>query len=188
MDSADHSRLRQECWEKRFYSFGTAKIFERRARALAKQRRLINFLGLASPLVIGAFAAAFTLDSAALRYVVVPIAGAFSVVQAVVSAWAIVARWDERYDYAVAATKANTRLTGEFDTLAAAPRIAAREVESLRAEYARQEREDTAQHITDREKRYAMRSALFQYQSKCATCGVIPKNMTPSTCDSCGNF
>jgi len=188
-DTSEKIDPKQECWTKRFYSFGTTKIFERRALKINAKRKVITFLGLASPLVVGAFAASFTIDSEVLKYIVVPIAGLVTVTQAVFSLWSLVAKWDDDYAYSVSSVKANTRLTADFENLAkASGEKITRDIERLRDEYTRQEMEDTARHITDKEKRFAQRSALFQYKSKCPTCDEVPQSMTPSNCDSCGNF
>lgn len=181
--------LRQECWKKRFYSFGTTKLFERRVRSLGWKRRLITFLGLASPLFLGAFVAAYSAESQLLKLIVLPVVGAVTVFQALMSLWSLVATWDDRYAYAVAAVKNNTRLTSDFEELAAATDAKIEsEMERLRFEYSRQDVEDSAQEISEKEKRFGQRSALFQYRSECPACQKVPKSMTPTSCDSCGNF
>ena len=189
MAELSEDQMKQECWTKRFFAFGTAKIFERRARALAVKRRVLLFLGLASPLVIGGFAAAFTLDSPPLKSLVIPIAGLVGLGQLVMSLWALIARWDDEYAYALGAARANTRLAADCENLANGP-IARlrRDIERLREQVTAQEIEDTVQHITDKEKRFAMRSALYQYRSKCPVCGIVPESMRPTACETCGHF
>ncbi len=188
-DELDIDQLRRECWEKRFYSFGTAKLFEQRARHLGLKRRIIIFLGFAMPIFIGAYVTAYNAESQALKNILLPLVGIVSIVQLLVSFWSLVARWDENYVYAVSSVKVNTRLTADFQQLATAPREALiRDIERLRFEYDRQDVDDSAQEITPQEKRFAHRSASFQYRSACRTCGVIPNSMVPSDCDSCGNF
>jgi mobilome CxxCx(11)CxxC protein len=181
--------LRKECWRKRFYSFGTAKVFEKRVLSLGRRRRLITFLGLASPLFLGAFVAAYSTESAMLKLIVIPTVAVLSIVQALLSLWSLVFAWDHRYACAVTAVKNNTRLASDFEDLATAPDGKLdREIERLRFEYARQEGEDSAQEISEKEKRFGERSSLFQYQSKCPACGEVPTSMKPTNCDACGNF
>ena len=185
----NEEQLRQECWTKRFYSYGTARIFEKRANDINRKRKIITFLGLATPLTIGAFVTAFSIDSGILRYILIPAAGLVALVQTVMSLWSLVAKWDERYSYSIAAIRINTKLTAEFEVLAKSDiNKIKRDINRLREEYQRQEIEDTAQHITDKEKRYAMRQSLFQYKLKCETCGKIPDSLSPSDCDTCGNY
>src|SRR5207249_963836 len=85
MQISDEEALRQECWQKRFYSFGTTKIFERRARDLGWKRRIITFLGLAAPLAVGAVAVSFSTDSAILKYIALPTAAIVTIFQAIIS-------------------------------------------------------------------------------------------------------
>ena len=59
----EEQQLRRECWDKRFYSFGTVKIFERRAVAINRKRQFITFLGLASPLAVGTLVLSFNVGS-----------------------------------------------------------------------------------------------------------------------------
>lgn len=188
-DLTDINTLKQECWRKRFYSFGTTKIFEKRVLSLGKKRRIITFLGIALPLFIGLYVGAYSLESEILKSIILPFVGMLTIVQAVVSAWSLVARWDETYTYAINAIKDNTRLTSESEKLAtASEEEIRREIEGLRFRYSHQEAQDTVQEITKEEKRFAQRSALFQYRSECPTCRKVPESMTPSNCDSCGNF
>lgn len=185
----DTDQLKKECWEKRFFSFGTAQLFERRVRHLGWKRRTIIFLGFATPIFIGAYVTTYNAESQVLKNILLPIVGVVSIVQFLVSFWSLVARWDENYAYAVSSVKVNTRLTADFQQLATAPReTLIRDIERLRFEYDRQSEDDSAQEITPEEKRFGQRSALFQYGSTCPICAQIPKSMAPSDCDSCGNF
>lgn len=181
--------LRRECWEKRFYSFGTTKIFEKRAADLNKKRRLITFFGLVPILTVGAFILSFTTESIFIKVILIPIALSAIILQTILSLWSIIARWDERYTYAIGAIKGNARLTSTFDNFAKYPvEILEHDIEKFREEYTKQETEDLTQDITNEEKRFAMRSALFQYRSRCPTCGEIPNSMVPKNCDACGNY
>ncbi|MFK5893375.1 MAG: hypothetical protein QM504_09175 [Pseudomonadota bacterium] len=181
--------IKKDCWDKRFYSFGTAKIFEQRARQLYTKRQWIVFLGLLSPVTIGAFVASFSINSEALKTYIIPIAGTVAVIQAVLSIWSLVMKWDERYSYAISAIKINTNITSEFEALAKTkPTYIKNNIKRMNEIYLRQEIEDSSQHITDKEKRYAMRHALFQYKNECKTCLKIPSSLSPTTCDTCGNF
>ncbi len=185
----EEKQLRQECWTKRFYSFGTTKIFEARARSLRVKRQWITFLGLLAPVTVGAFAVSFSIKSEILKYIIIPIAGSVAVIQAVLSLWSLVAKWDESYAYAISSIRNNTKLTSEFEVLAQKkfPEVK-KNIQRYRDEYSRLEMDDSSQHITDKEKRYAMRHALFQYKLPCETCGKIPQSLSSTKCDTCGKF
>lgn len=182
-------KLKKECADNRFYSFGTAKLFERRAKTYRRNRNLITFLGLAVPLVIGGTVLSFSTGSEALKAILIPAAGVLTLLQLVISLWALVSRWDEKNDYAVSAIKSNTRLTAEFNRLCnSSDEVINSEIPHLRDEYNRVNQEDTAHGVTEKEIRWGMRKALIHYNLNCPTCNEKPVSMTPSNCDICGNF
>lgn len=182
-------KLKKECFNKRFYSFGTAKIFEKRVGSYRLKLQVITFLGLLSPLLLGGFVAAFSSENKYLTNVLLPICGVLTILQAVMSLWSLVSKWDDVYAYSISAVKNNTRLTNDFDQLAnQTENKIKRDLPRLLEEFNRQEIEDTAQSVTTKEKRFAMRESLFQYKNTCPTCKNIPETLTPINCDTCGNY
>lgn len=178
--------LRAHCRKKAFFAFGTSQIFQRRAQRLLRLRNWITYLGIVVPILVGAIALSF--GTAYMKYVLVP-AGVVGIVQLALSVWSLVARWDERHMYAVSAARAQTRLFNAWDALAARPPADLRaRVDDVDEEDQRQEQFDLTQHIDDKEKRYAMRAALYQFGNNCERCGQKPKSMAPTDCDACGNF
>ena len=181
--------LKSECWDKRFYCFGTYKIFEKRSNELKLLRNIITFLGLVVPLSIGASFLSFTNDIEYVKTSILTIAGILTLVQLIFSLWSIINRWDEKHAYAVGAIQANTRLAANFERLGKQnAEVIKSEIDHLREEYIRQDAMDSIQNITPKEYRYAMRQSLFQYRLKCKTCEEIPQSLKPSNCDTCGNF
>jgi len=179
-------QLQRHCSDKRFYSFGTAKIFERRARRLELKRNWITYLGIVVPLLVGGSALAF--GTKALPYVLVP-ASLLGLVQLSLSAWSLVAKWDAHHSYALSAAQAQTRLFNSWDALAKRPPPSIEQaVEELDKEDQRQEQSDLLQNISDREKRFAMRAALYHFGNTCQRCNRKPDSMKPGDCDTCGNF
>lgn len=182
-------KIRKECSDNRFYSFGTAKIFERRAKIYRRNRNIITFLGLAVPLTIGGTVLSFSAESEVLTSILIPVAGALTIMQLVISLWALVSRWDEKNDYAISAIKANTRLLAEFNRLCNSnDEEIKNEIQHLRDEYSRVNQEDTAHGVYEKEIRWGMRKALIHYSLTCPTCSQKAVSMTPSECDTCGNF
>ena len=182
-------QLKKECSDNRFNSFGTARLFERRAKIYGRNLNWITFLGLAVPLVIGVTVLSFSGESKIFKSIMIPTAGLFTVCQLIISLWALVSRWDEKKDYAVSATKINTRLEADFNRLCNSEEVTINdEISNLREEYNRINQEDTAQGITEKEKKWSMRKALIHYKLKCPTCNLKPTSMVPLSCDICGNF
>lgn len=179
------NQLKRECFEKKFYSFGTAKIFEKRVEKYGLWLKVITFMGLLSPVVLGCFVAAFSTDSETLKVLLLPICGLMTIAQAILSLFSLVFKWDDVYAYSLSAVKINTRLTSDFDQLSCESDEEIRKnISRLRDEYNRQEVEDTAKSISAKEKCFAMRNALFQYKSRCRSCNQIPLSLTPTVCDT----
>ena len=181
--------LRKECIDKEFYSFGTFKIFERRMKKFGLRLKSITFLGLFSPVLIGGFVAAFSTDSEILKSILLPLCGFITVLQALLSLLSLVFKWDDKFAHSLNSIQENTRLANEFGKLSkeSSAKIK-RDLPKIRKDYELQEARDNTQELTKKEHNYAMRNALFQFKKKCVTCQEIPKNLKPTTCDTCGNF
>jgi mobilome CxxCx(11)CxxC protein len=178
--------LQRHSRERAFYTLGTAKLFERRALSLEKWRSFITYLGILVPLLVGG--AVLSFGTAFLPYVAVT-AGLLGLAQLSLSVWSLVKRWDEKHIYAVSSLRSNTALFNAWDAIAKRPPddIESR-VRELDAEDQRQEQADLTQNITDQEKRFAMRAALYHFGLPCERCKRKPESMKPLECDTCGNF
>lgn len=178
--------LQSHCRDRAFYAFGTAAIFERRLRRLDRLRNAITYLGIVVPLLIGGAVLSFGTNW--LAFAIVP-AGVVGCIQLGLSAWSLVAKWDDKHAYALGAMQAQTRLFNTWDRLAKHPPadLDSRVVE-IDAEDQRQELSDLTQNVLPNEKRFAMRATLYHFGSACARCGQKPTSMKPTDCDTCGNF
>jgi len=182
----DQSVLLKQCSDKRFQAFGTGKIFERRVKRLERRRNWITYLGIAVPLLVGSLGLSF--GGNWVKYLAVP-AGIAAAIQLILSLWSLVARWDDKYVYAVSAMQAQTKLFNSWDFLAKRqPANLEQRIDDLAAEDQRQETSDIAQGILPEEKRFAMRAALYHYGLVCLACKIQPPSMKASKCDTCGNF
>lgn len=182
------NELVKHCIDRAFYAYGTSRIFERRVQGLGKKRNAITFLGIVVPLTVGSLILSFG-NMPILLPALVWIAGAIGTVQLILSMWSIVARWDEQYSYAITAMQANTRLYNTWERLSKNQPPNLKElVSETDAEDQRQEQSDLTQHISENEKRFAMRASLFYKGYTCVTCKTKPVSMKPSNCDTCGNF
>lgn len=187
----DIEKIKQECWANKFYSYGTIKIFEKRAKTLQTGRTWITFLGVVVPVIVGSIAMSFGADSALLKYFLF-LAGIVITIQLVLSAWSIVSRWDEKYEYAMNSIGENTRLYNEWDAYNKLEISDTKESEDkfneILSRTQKQEFSDIKQNITDKEKRFANRASLFYFKQACSVCSQIPTTVSPSKCDGCGNF
>ena len=180
--------IEKECRDKEFYAYGTARIFERRAARFRKLRTWITFLGIVAPLLVGGLVLTFGVAEKSLPYFITA-AGIVGLVQLVLSTWAIVARWDEQYEYSIESFRHNTDLYNKFKNVAnTTPPDISEKYNKLRTENETREFKDISQNITDKEKRFAYRETLKYYQKPCHICNIKPTSSKPTKCDGCGNF
>lgn len=178
----------EECLDKAFYAFGTAAIFAKRSNNLRKKRTVLTFFGIIGPVLIGSAASSFGVDSVLLK-ILVYIAGFVCTLQLGFFAWALVSGWDNKFEYAVESAQSNNELFTEFESLSKrSHEDILRKLEILLERNRLQEAKDMKAGISEKEKRYAMRSALIQFRKKCSSCGLQPKSAKPLNCDVCGNF
>lgn len=183
--------LRTQCWNSALEAFGTAFIFEQRAQSLRNRLRLLQFVGLAVPLLVGLIVLGFGTNTDYLPRVLLA-AGVLGVVQGGYSLWALTQRWEDGLAYAQESASGNHRISREYKKLAQAFPGAGPERDLrlgiLAAEDSQRTEQDYAQAITEPERRMGMRAALRQFQRQCAVCKSVPTSMTPTKCDVCGNF
>ncbi|MFZ3505952.1 mobilome CxxCx(11)CxxC protein [Vibrio harveyi] len=180
--------IHETCREKEFHAYGTARLFEARAKKIKDRRTIINFLGIINPILLGCVVVTFGVNASWLPVLFI-VAGVISAIQLAFSIWAMVARWDEVYDFSVNSIKENTELTNTFKEL---QKTKSGDLENLykstMEKNQRRETSDLTQSIDAKEKRFANREALRHYQLPCYICNNIPKSEKPTRCDGCGNF
>lgn len=190
-DSDTTDVIRKDCWDQAIYAYGTAWIFEQRAKRSRLLLRLLDFLGIAVPVTVGGIILSFGTTPNYLPYIITA-AGVLSIVQLVMSVWSLVARWEDALVYAEQSISSNHRLSREYESLGKNPPP---ELPDLRLRHTLLEKEnqlrselDNKQGLTEKEKRAGLRAGLRQFQRRCVACGQIPQSMKPSDCDVCGNF
>lgn len=177
-----------------------AYIFEVRARRLKRRLDLLTYVGLVGPVIVGAIVGGYGLKIKALEYLL-PVAAAVSAIQVVVALWAVIARWQDQYEFAVQSQRLNSSLAEKYHTLrldgarfiSTKPRATeAQDLDSrlllLQSLDEPQRRKDEEQQISEAEDRMGMRGALRQFGIRCDGCSKVPENMQPTKCDKCGNF
>jgi mobilome CxxCx(11)CxxC protein len=186
----DYDNLRRECWNGALHTYGTSYIFQQRAQRLNRRLRLLTYSGVALPLIVGATVLSFGLDIVILP-VMVAIVAPLVVMHVLASAWAVVDHWVDAHTYANESATANDQLARRYEALAKNPPTAAEfksKYDLVCADDSSRTQQDMRKGMTDKEKRKGMRAALRQYQRQCATCQQTPTSMSPTSCDTCGNF
>lgn len=183
----DVDSIRKQSWDRATDAFGTAYIFERRARRLHRSLRILTFVGLLPAVVVGAFALSFGLIA-----IVVTVAAAVGIIQVVVSLWALVDQWVDKHAYAVESVAVNNRLSSRFSDLARNPppnpQQLHREFESIKVDDEHRRDLDIRRNISEKERRRGMRAALRQFHRPCAECHKVPASMQATDCGVCGSF
>lgn len=181
--------IKEKSRDYEFYCFGTVRVFEKRANNLKFYRNLITFLGLVTPLIAGSIFLSFGTHEKITPYLVAA-AGIAGTIQLILSAWSIVARWDESYEYAVESLRANTELYNSWKSLRdeSDSTSAPKQFQIIKKNYEERELKDLGQNIKDKEKRFANFETLKYYQQACHLCQKIPNSQKPTKCNGCGNF
>lgn len=186
---SQEEKLRKRCARGEFYSYGTAKIFEKRAKETGRRLKAITFLGLLSPVLSGGIAMTFSSDSTLLNKIVFPTLSMALLLQSVLSLLSLCYKWEEKYSYSLWSIKNNNKLFNKFSRLAddSEEKILDK-IDGYEEEFDHQEAEDSSQSITSKEERYAMRKSLIYFGKPCKTCKKTPTSIKPDDCDTCGNF
>ena len=184
-------QIRQECWVKSLHALGTSYIFSLKGNTFKNRIRFISVLGVVAPLLIGATAAAYGLNSS-FTTLALSIAAPITVFQIVFSGISLVYKWDDQFAYSLESQSDNRNISEEFETLG---KYGSTDIIALEKQFEKLKAIDNARTIQDekirfseKENRKGMRYALWVRQKECATCKMIPTSMEPSNCKTCGTF
>ncbi|MGH6879011.1 MAG: mobilome CxxCx(11)CxxC protein [Rhizomicrobium sp.] len=189
----DHANAKQ-LWTQAKEAFGTAAIFEKRARTYRRLVRGLTFYGLAIPLIIGAIVLGNLAANRPLA-IAIYIASALGAVQVVISLWSVVADWTGSLEYSAAANENNIRLSADLKALGIEANKPAAGFDVRRAKaveaYNGQVAQDQRTLASDDEKVYGYRAALLQFRSRCTLCDKEPPSMKmpfwkSNRCERCG--
>lgn len=182
--------LKIEARNSAVHTFATSSAFQDRAAALKWKLNLLTYVGLVLPAVVGGVALAFGPKSFVLP-VFIAVAGSILAAQTAISLWSLVAKWPDEYSYAnesVIANQSLARRYREISTSALRDEDLKVTFDLIRTEDESRQNQDLPRNFAAKEKRKGMRSALHTYQFPCAICQKTPISMTPTDCDTCGNF
>ncbi|PVH26996.1 mobilome CxxCx(11)CxxC protein [Sphingobacterium corticibacter] len=181
---------REKCWNYSLQSFGKSYIFNNRARFYETWLRRLSLLGVIVPIMVGATAMAYNLDTPIFNYILA-LSAPLSLLQVLMSCFSLVNKWDDKYSYAIEAINEHDNLSEAFKKLATSNGkgdVSERKFEKLETRLISLNKNDSKQLITDRERRMGMRSGLREFQRGCAGCGEIPISMQSTKCPVCGEF
>lgn len=187
MENEDVDSMRTICWDTALHCFGYSYIFKRRYRIYRFWLRVLLFVGLATPLTVGALATTF-----GLKPWVITIASIIGIVQVVLSLWAVVHKLDDATFYAHKSGTENDALAESYRSLGKNPPSQKtkfiHEYELLEARRTNIVSSDAEQGTTPKELRMAHRAGLREFQRECVACKCVPTDMKSTACGVCGNF
>ena len=180
-----------DSWDRSLYCYGTAYILQYKIKWISILNTIIKFIGLAIPLVIGGVVISFGYEKN-LMPVLLIILGVLSIIQLVVSLWALVDGWDKKIEIYTESKLKNAELSDLFKDVAQRYDQDKEKYENIFNELMIkdniQRTSDNKIHFSDKEKRKGLRAGLYQFQRKCLSCNQIPKSLKASNCEICGNF
>ena len=184
-------QIRQECWDKALHSLGTSYVFSLKANTYKRGIRIITALGVIAPLLLGATAAAFGLNSN-LTTLALVITAPITIFQIVISGISLVYKWDDQLAYSLESQTDNRIISDQFQNLGKYSATTITELEKqfeiLKARDNARTVQDEKIKFSDKENRKGMRYALMILQRACVKCKEVPTSMTETKCDICGKF
>lgn len=183
---------RSQAWTNALHGEGTRVVFQRRAESLRRKTMLRDFAGLAVPICLAYLLGAEVFPVLKpYRDLGIAALGLAAVLQTLMVAWSLLARWDEELAYNIRAARESYLLKEGWK------RIGQGDVANSTIEYDVLSRHqsiadshDVEKSVTDSEKQRGMRAALIEFQRKCV-CGETPKTAQPpwfkkKPCITCG--
>ena len=186
----NQNSIQNDARDRALHCYGTAKVVEKRLRNLNRIDKIAKFLGLILPLSIGSFVVTVGTDTA-LAPKLLYISGILGAFQLIITLWSLIDNWSGKLEDYMESKIKNMYYTDVFTEIG----MRYKEDE---AKYANlfndtkildniQQGRDHKINITEKERRFGMRHALFQFRQICAGCKKIPSLGKPIKCDVCGN-
>lgn len=189
--TVETDRICTESWNRALFAFATATIFEARARRYRVKLRVLSFLGIGVPLLVGGIVLAFGVEYRYIKFVLF-VASIVVIIQLIWSLYSLIAGWDDEFGYARVSAVENFDISTKFAELG---RQASSPADDLAIHFAvLQARDDgrrandSTRNLKDKEKRYGHRAGLRHFQRECQCCHKVPESMKASKCDVCGGF
>jgi len=183
-------QLRQDSWSRSINALGTSYIFQEKARLNKTLIRVITVLSISVPLLIGATYG--TYGQSTIGIVVLAVTAPITIAQVVLSGISLVYKWDEQLAYSLESLTDNRMLSEQYEDIAKCPPLELREHETkynlIKARDDFRTAQDEKIVFTSKENCKGMRYALWIKQKACATCNIVPIDMLPTKCQTCGKF
>nr|WP_315200594.1 mobilome CxxCx(11)CxxC protein [uncultured Flavobacterium sp.] len=182
--------IRIECHENKFHCYGKSYIYGERVNRYERRLRFINFIGLAVPLMFGGFVLTYGGDY--ITNLSIYLAGPVLLIQLLLSAFALVFKWDDELAYSLEATRDHNLLSQDFKTLGQFPPVGVDELtiryNILNEKLKSRNEQDVKHDLSNKERIKGMRWALREFSKTCINCNNIPYAMEKTNCPVCGKY
>jgi mobilome CxxCx(11)CxxC protein len=186
-DDPEIENIRQDAWDKALFSFGYSFLYQRRYRIYRRWLRLLLFVGLGVPMLVGALAMAFGVE----KWVIV-VASIVGIVQLMLNLFAVVQKLDDEVVYSQKAASEHSFLSDAFKQLGQNPASSKTKVrheyELLQTRLASIDSTDKEHGLTPKELRRAHRAGHREFRRECVACNTTPTDMKSVDCGVCGRF
>lgn len=183
--------IQQDCWDNALHCIGTSHVFSKRAKSFKTRIRFMTVLGLVVPLLLGGTAAAYGQNSSILG-IAITITAPVTIFQIALFGISLIYKWDDQFAYSLESQTDNRIISESFQNLAKNPSATLQQMQSdfdvIKAKEQARTTQDDKYSFSKKENRLGMRYALWIMKRQCATCNQVPQSMTPTKCDTCGNF
>jgi mobilome CxxCx(11)CxxC protein len=184
-------QIRTDCWDKSFHALGTSYVFSHKLKAYKMGLRIITVLVLVVPLFLGGTVMAYGEGSKILSILIV-LTAPVVIIHLLMAIFSLIYKWDDKLAYFSESQSENRIISEEYENIAKYPPT---DISELHKRFEVIKTKDNARAIqdekytfSDKDNRRGMRYALWIRKKECATCKIIPLTMTPSDCETCGNF
>jgi mobilome CxxCx(11)CxxC protein len=184
-------KLRVETHHSSYNCTANGYIFEKRAERYKWRVTLIKALGIIVPAAVGITVLGYGIENDLLKKMTI-LAVPVTVIQFLISLWAIIYKWDDELAYAYEAIQSYEPLQKKFHDLANYPptdfNSLKKEFDVIYKELSFRSQQDTSHSIRNWEKRMGMRYSLREHQTKCVECKDVPRSLKSTKCDVCGKY
>jgi mobilome CxxCx(11)CxxC protein len=190
-NSLDKHGLLNELNKSLVYSLATKYIFDQRIVKYTRRMTVLAVLGVITPLLLGGILLSFDIPPIAQK-IIKAFAASISLLQLILSVWALLAKWEYILSYSQEASYAHWVLFNKYKNLFAYPPDSADELKNeigkIEIEQMSRDQQDAKIPPSPKDLRAGMRYSLFILHKPCAACKEIPTSMTSTNCDVCGNL
>jgi len=174
-------------------TYSSHAVFARRVNVYTQRLRIVSFAGFLVPATVGSLILA---DKQWATSLLVTVGSIFLVVQFAFSLWAVFAKWDDKLSRALSLQIQQLRIFKEAENIKALSKSLSPEELRARINMCRDlesglAQEEHSQEVSDYEKVYGFRSALYHLRSECPICKKIPSDSPrrmKGECKACSFF